>query len=236
MRVLLLIPAFNEEPTVGPLILSAKRHIEDILVVDDGSRDGTGSMASQAGAVVLGLERNMGKGAALKIGFNYALEHRYDYVLTIDADGQHDPNDIPNFLPLLEQYDLVLGNRMEQSRCVPLLRRVANLTSSRIVSAVCRRRIYDSQTGFRLYGAELLRRVGLDCSRFDLETEVIIKAARKGFRIGHCRIQTIYAGEVSRFKNIRDSLAFIRVVVRCLWPDSDWRQQEASVYSRSRHL
>src|SRR6185436_3369826 len=119
----------------------------------------------------------------------------------MDGDGQHAPEDIAHFLPLLDKYDLILGNRMEDSGRVPLLRRIANQSSSLIVSALCVRRIYDSQTGFRAY-------------RTDLETEVIIKAARMGLRIGHCRIQTIYADEVSRFKIVKDSLRFIRVVFK----------------------
>ena len=176
--------------------------------------------ATSAGAIVFRLEKNMGKGEALKVGFRYALEHNCDWVVTMDGDGQHDPDDLVNFLPLVGNYDLLLGNRMEDSASVPLLRRAANLCSSRIVSALCGQRIFDSQTGFRSYKATFLRQVSLDASNYDLETEVIIKAARQGFRIGHCRIKTIYGGEVSRYKNVRDSLRFLRVVMKSLW---HWR-------------
>ena len=214
MKGLLLIPAFNEGSTIGPIVSHAKKWISDILVVDDGSVDATQLAAVSAGAIVHRLEKNMGKGDALKTGFQYVLERGYDWVVTMDGDGQHDPQDIALFLPLLDRCDLVLGNRMEDRVGVPLLRRVANFLSSRLVSLVCGQRIFDSQTGFRSYSASLLRHVRLHCSHYDLETEVIIKAARQGFRIGHCRIRTIYAHEVSRFRNVRDSFRFLRVIVK----------------------
>jgi len=216
MKGLLLIPALNEEFSIGQVVRGAKTRIPDILVVDDGSSDATQTAAASAGAIVLRLETNMGKGEALKVGFRYALAHNCDWVVTMDGDGQHDPQDLDNFLPLLGRYDLLLGNRMEDEARVPLLRRAANLCSSRIVSVLCGQRIFDSQTGFRSYKAAVLRQVSLNGSHYDLETEVIIKAARQGFRIGHCRIKTIYGREVSRFKNVRDSLRFLRVAVKSL--------------------
>jgi glycosyltransferase involved in cell wall biosynthesis len=217
MKALVLIPAFNEEPTIRAVVTAAKKCITDILVVDDGSSDATGSEAATAGAVVYRLERNRGKGEALKVGFAYAIECGYNFVITIDADGQHDAEDIRHFFPLLDRYDLILGSRSEDRASVPLLRRLANFTSSVMVSALCARPIPDSQTGFRFYRGDLIRKVRLDCSHYDLETEVIIKAARQGFRIGHCRIRTIYGTEVSRFRNIRDSARFLQVIVRALW-------------------
>jgi glycosyltransferase involved in cell wall biosynthesis len=218
MKGLLLIPALNEELSIGTVVRGAKKHIPDVLVIDDGSSDGTKKAAASAGAIVVRLERNLGKGEALKTGFHYALQHNCDWVVTMDGDGQHDPADLINFLPLLGNHDLLLGNRMEDRTSVPLLRRVANISSSLIVSALCGQRILDSQTGFRSYKAALLRQVTLEGSHYDLETEVIIKAARQGFRIGHCHIKTIYAEEVSRFKTIRDSLRFLRVVWKSLRP------------------
>lgn len=215
MKKLVVIPAYNEQPTIGPLVEEARKYISDILVVDDGSRDATAQVAAAAGAIVHRLDGNMGKGTALKLGFGYALDNGYDFVITMDGDGQHDPQDISGFLEMgNHSYDLVLGNRMDDRDRVPPLRRLANFTSSLIVSVLCGRRIHDSQTGFRSYSARLLRGVQLTCSHYDLETEVIIKAVRRGFRIGYCRIRTIYAGEVSRFRNLQDSLRFLRVVAK----------------------
>lgn len=219
MNPLLVIPAFNEEAHIEQLVRNARNYLPDVLVVDDGSRDRTSEAARGAGAVVHRMNVNRGKGEALKHGFQYAIEQGRDCVMTIDGDGQHDPDDIPGFLPLIGQYDLILGNRMGDSGSVPLLRRLANFSSSLLVSAACGQRIPDSQTGFRVYTTRLLREVPLSSSHYDLETEVIIKAARRGFRIGHCRIRTIYAAETSRFKNVTDSIRFITVLVRYLF----WR-------------
>jgi glycosyltransferase involved in cell wall biosynthesis len=215
MKILLLIPAFNEARTIGALVAAAKTYVPDVLVVDDGSVDNTASAA--AGAIVHRHKTNRGKGAALKTGFNYVLDHSYDWVITMDADGQHDPHDLAAFLPLSDRFDLILGNRMEESARVPWLRRLANLSACSIVSTLCAQRILDSQTGFRAYSAALLRAVRLHCSHYDLETEVIVKAARQGFRIGHVRIKTIYAGELSRFRNLKDSLRFLAVAGRLLF-------------------
>jgi glycosyltransferase involved in cell wall biosynthesis len=191
-EILLLIPAFNEERTIGAVVATARRFLQHILVIDDGSQDSTNSKAASAGALVRRLEPNRGKGEALKAGFAYALEHRYSYVITMDADGP-------------------------DRESVPMLRRAANFTSSLLVSVLCGRRILDSQTGFRSYSSALIRNVKLDCSHYDLETEVIIKAARQGLRIGYCPIRTIYGEEVSRFKNLKDSIRFLKVIVKSVW-------------------
>jgi glycosyltransferase involved in cell wall biosynthesis len=223
MKGLLLIPALNEELSIGEVVRGARKRISDVLVIDDGSSDRTQVIASVAGALVHRFDTNKGKGEALKTGFRYALEHNCDWVVTMDGDGQHDPQDLTNFLARLGAYDLLLGNRMEDRTGVPMLRRAANYLSSRIVSALSGQPILDSQTGFRCYKAALLRDVSLNGSHYDLETEVIIKAARQGFRIGHCRIKTIYATEVSRFKNFRDSVRFLRVVIKSIWQWRDLR-------------
>jgi glycosyltransferase involved in cell wall biosynthesis len=219
MRNLLVIPAFNEEPTLPGLIAAAKGYFHDILVIDDGSSDATTLVSVMGGAMTHRFAENRGKGEALKAAFEYAISQGYDWVFTMDGDGQHAPTDLPNFFPALEHYDLILGNRMNDRKGVPLLRRTANFVSSLLVSAACGQWIYDSQTGFRAYSSKLLRAIPLQSSRYELETEVIIKAVRRGFRVGHVTIQTIYAGETSRFKNLQDSLRFLRVVAKSLF----WR-------------
>lgn len=216
MKILLVIPAFDEEPTIRGLVEGARKFVPDVLVVDDGSNDATTLTAGLAGAMIDRVNENRGKGEALKRAFEFALSQGYDVVLTMDGDGQHDPADLANFLPILDQYDLILGNRMSEAEKVPLLRRIANQSASIMVSILCGRRIYDSQTGYRAYSANLLRGIKLTSSRYDLESEVIIKAARKGLRIGHTHIQTIYGTEVSRFRIFIDSVRFLRVVFKSL--------------------
>lgn len=219
MKVLLVIPALDEERTLPALIQSAQKYIHDIMVVDDGSSDATAQVAETAGAMVHQFAANRGKGVALKVAFEYAVENGYDWIFTMDGDGQHAVDDLRNFSPALDRYDLVIGNRMNDRKGVPLIRRIANFSSSLLVSMRCRQWIPDSQSGFRAYSAKLLRSVELRSSRYELETEVIIKAAGKGFRIGHTTIQTIYAGEISRFRNLKDSLRFLSVIAKSVF----WR-------------
>lgn len=214
MKQIVIVPALNEEPTIAGLVESIRTYVRDVLVIDDGSEDATTLASALAGAMVHRFDDNRGKGEALKFGFWYALDQSYDWVITMDGDGQHDPRDIQNFLPLLEQYDLILGNRMGDASRFPFKRRWANWLISLVTSILAGRRIYDSQTGFRAYSANLLRRVELKSSRYEMETEVVIKAARKGFRIGHCRIQTIYSGERSRFRKTRDGARFVLAVLK----------------------
>ena len=220
MRNLLVIPAFNEEPALPALIAAAKPYLNDILVIDDGSSDSTTLVSVMSGAMTHRFAENRGKGEALKAAFEYAIGEGYDWVFTMDGDGQHVPSDLPNFLPAFEQYDLVLGNRMNDRTGIPVARRIANYLLSLLVSAVCAKWIADSQTGFRAYSIKLLREIPLESSRYELETEVIIKAVRRGFRIGHVTIQAIYSPENRRSRNWKDLLRILRVVAKSVF----WRR------------
>ncbi len=216
MKILVVIPAFNEEATIAGVVRAAKELIHDVMVIDDGSEDTTTFTAMMEGAMVHRLKDNMGKGEALKAAFEYAVQTGYDWVITLDGDGQHDPRDIANFIPLFDDYDLILGNRTSDADRAAVLRRIASLLLNIAVSVVSWKRIYDSQIGFRAYSRRLLESVELRSSHFDMETEVVIKAARRGFRIGHARIRAIYAGEVSRFHKVKDSGRFIAVLLKSL--------------------
>jgi len=216
---LLAIPAFNEAVSIARVIESARPRIGEILVVDDGSSDETAAVAMASGVTVVHHQTNRGKGGALKTAFAYAAENGFDWLFTIDGDGQHDPRDLDSFFPLLEDYDLILGNRMQNTGDIPRLRLLANRASTRIVSALCGptgRGITDSQTGFRAYRVDMLRTIVLTTHRYELESEILIKASRRGFRIGQCRIRTIYAGEGSHYRNLKDSLRFLAMAVKAL--------------------
>jgi glycosyltransferase involved in cell wall biosynthesis len=216
---LLAIPAFNEAATIARVIESAKPYIGEILVVDDGSSDGTAAIAKASGITVIRHETNRGKGDALKTAFIYATENRFDWLFTIDGDGQHDPHDLESFFRLLGDYDLILGNRMQNTEYFPRLRLLANRVSTRVVSTLCGpagRGITDSQTGFRAYRVSALRAIVLTTHRYELESEILIKASRRDFRIGQCSIRTIYAGEQSHYRNLKDSLRFLVMAIRAL--------------------
>lgn len=218
--ILALVPAWNEATRVGPVVEAARDYLP-VLVADDGSHDDTSAVAEAAGAVVVRHPRNQGKGVALMTGFAWALERGYEAVLTLDADGQHDPSEIPRFLAAYAAGagDLIIGRR--DFRQMPFPRRYTNpLFGSWLLSLALRTRIHDSQSGYRLYGRHLLEKLDLTTTGFELEVEVIVQAVCQGVRIGWVDIRTIYGvGEVSYFHPVRDSARFGRM----LW--YAWRQR-----------
>jgi glycosyltransferase involved in cell wall biosynthesis len=212
--VLALVPAWNEAAFIRP-VLEGTRAFLPTLVVDDGSTDETEAIARRAGAVVVRHERNQGKGAALMTGFGWALEQGYDAVLTLDADGQHDPAEIPAFLAAYEAGlgELIIGRR--DFRRMPLVRRFANSVGSWLFSLALGTRILDNQSGYRLYTRRLLERLDPISTGFELEVETIEQAIAAGMRIGWVEIRTIYGtGKKSYFRPIPDSALFLGTVWR----------------------
>ncbi len=217
--VLALVPAWNEADRVGPVVRGAGAYLP-VLVVDDGSRDGTSAAAQEAGAVVVRHPCNRGKGSALTTGLHYGLEQGYEAVVTLDADGQHDPAEIPKFLAAYDAGDgdlqLVIGRRNFGQ--MPFPRRYTNpIFGAWLLSLALRTPIHDSQSGYRMYGRRLLTQLDLTTTGFDWEVEVIVQAVCLRMRIGWVDIRTIYGvGEVSYFHPVRDSLRFGRMVW-CAW-------------------
>ncbi len=170
MDICILIPGYNEEKMIGHVVSKARKVISDIIVVDDGSVDNTYQIAKSAGAIVIRHEVNKGKGAALKTGFQYALEHNYQAVITMDSDGQHDADDIPNFLNALNvrKADIIIGSRMKNISTMPAIRKVTNKLTSYISSLLMHQKVDDSQSGFRLITSDVLRSVKLESDRYDM--------------------------------------------------------------------
>lgn len=211
-----IIPAKDEELNIKPVIEGVKKYVDSVVVIDDGSNDGTGRVASEAGAHVIRNEVNLGKADALKVGFKFALESEADMVLLIDGDGQHNPAEIPLFLSKMEEgFDLVVGARTFGFRRMPPLRIFANSFSSWLTSIVCKTQILDSQSGYRLLRREILEKITFETKRYQLETEMLVKAARCGFKIGFVKISTIYTAQAkSKINQILDPLKFMIVLVR----------------------
>jgi glycosyltransferase involved in cell wall biosynthesis len=164
---------------------------------------------------------NRGKGAALRTGFAAALTAGADWVFTLDADGQHDPAEMPAFLAAARTggADLWIGDRMRNTADMPWLRRLVNRFTSFIISTLAGQSISDSQSGYRLIGAPVLRALDLRFDRFEAESEILVKASRAGFRIGSVPIRTIYGEERSTIHPVRDSVRFISLVLK-LWRNS----------------
>ena len=215
MRIIALVPAYREVQRVGDVVQGVLGHLP-CLVVDDGSGDGTAEAAEAAGATVVRHRQNAGKGAALKTGFAFAREHGYQGVVTLDADGQHDPAAIPAFIAAAEQgADLVIGTRQDwAANGMPRSRRFSNGLTSAIISRLARCKITDSQSGYRYVSVAAWLAAAPETTSFDAESEILIRAGRLGFRIVEVPIPTIYGTETSKIKVLPETLRFIRLVAR----------------------
>jgi glycosyltransferase involved in cell wall biosynthesis len=224
-NILALIPAYNERAHIQTVVSAACAHAPT-LVVDDGSGDDTAALAAQAGATVIRQSPNQGKGAALHAGFAWGLEHGYEAVLTLDADGQHDPAEIPAFVQAFEQHagDLIIGRRTFTQ--MPPIREWANATGSRLLSWALGQPILDNQSGYRLHSRALLATVKLTTTRFDAEVEMLVQAVAHGLQLGWVPIRTIYADEVSHINPLLDTARFLRVV---WWA---WRTRRSTLAPR----
>jgi glycosyltransferase involved in cell wall biosynthesis len=216
MRTCALIPAFNEVPYIADVVKGTQPHVEKVVVIDDGSGDGTGQAARAAGATCLRSARNCGKASALRMGIDFArAAENFTHVLTLDGDGQHWPEDIPGMLRVAEETgaDLVIGARSFDRASMPRSRYYSNTIGSRVASSLVGREIRDSQSGFRLFRLDKLLGTKLRSRYYELEMEMLIKMARSGCTIAHAPVRTIYHGGEARSKMrpVRDT---VRV---CLW-------------------
>ena len=215
MKTCVLIPALNAERTLPNIVVEARLQLEPVIVIDDGSSDKTGDVAAAVGAIVLRHDVNRGKGAALKTGFAWALENGFDSIITMDADGQHLASEIPKFLEA-DDAELVIGGREHLFMHMLSHRRLANRFSAWCISKCAGTRVVDSQSGFRRYSASLLRNLTLQADGFDMESEVIILAGRRGFRIRTIPIELGFVNGVStsHYKPLKDTVRIIWTVTR----------------------
>jgi glycosyltransferase involved in cell wall biosynthesis len=213
-----IIPAYNSEKTIDKVISDLRAHLSaaDIIVVDDGSSDSTSEIARALKTIVIAHKKNLGKGAALKSGFKKALSLGAKFVLTLDADGQHNPKDVNRFLSKYEEtpFDIIIGSRMANIRDMPIHRILSNKITSQLISWRVGQRVPDSQCGFRLIKADVLKNLQLKTNRFDMESELILKASKKGHKIGFVNIDTIYSNNSTSAMNlIKDTSRFIWVYI-----------------------
>jgi glycosyltransferase involved in cell wall biosynthesis len=212
--ILAIIPAYCEGRFIGMVVRQVLQYVQAVLVVDDGSSDNTATEAEAAGAKVIRHTTNLGKGAALKTGLEYAISIDAAYYLFLDGDGQHDPSEIPAFIEAINcsNAHLVVGNRMRNVEPMPLIRRWTNQFMSWQIGRICKIPIPDSQCGFRLARKDLLPVLMAPSNRFEFESESIILAAREGFRLCFVPIRTIYADQRSKIRPLRDTLRYLRLI------------------------
>jgi glycosyltransferase involved in cell wall biosynthesis len=221
MKSCVVIPAFNEAKKIGGLIqdiISLKARL-GVVVIDDGSKDNTADIAEKYGATVIRNRNNAGKGFCLAKGFEYALKNNFDAVINMDGDGQHLASEIPKFLNLAmnSENSVFIGNRMPEAKNMPALRLATNKVMSWLISAVAGQDIPDTQCGFRLIKRNVLEKIRLTTSKYETESEILIRSARAGFKIISLPIKTIYDGEVSQINPFTDTVRFIKYISKELW-------------------
>jgi glycosyltransferase involved in cell wall biosynthesis len=210
-----LIPAYNEAARVGEVVAVARHHVDEVVVVDDGSTDETVAAAEKVGARVLRHPQNRGKGAAIATALDYFGRSDAEVAILLDADGQHDPSEIDRFVDAAdkERAEIVVGTRMGDVRGMPWIRLWTNRFTSRVTSKLAGQKIPDSQCGFRLLRRTVLKDLRPSTARFETETEMLIQAARAGHKIVSVPVRTIYEhGRTSRIHPWRDSVRFLRLV------------------------
>jgi glycosyltransferase involved in cell wall biosynthesis len=211
-----VIPAFHEEKHIADVVRRTLKQLVNVVVVDDGSTDATAEEARKAGADVIVHEKNLGKGESIKSGFRYWLDHGATYVIILDGDGQHLPEEIPFFLAAAASFGpkLLIGTRMNNVGDMPFVRRAVNRYMSRTISHVCRQEIPDTQCGFRMVHRDIIPALLGGTERFDYETEMLIVASRAGCEIASVPITTVYSDEVSSIHPVRDTLRFFKLLRR----------------------
>ena len=214
LRVAAVIPAYQEEKHVAEVARRVRAQLEHVLVVDDGSTDATAERARRAGVDVIVHPQNRGKGESIKTGMRYWLDRGIDYVVLLDADGQHLPEEIVHFIDAAGQHNakIFVGTRMNDVTSMPWVRRVVNRYMSDKISRACGQQIPDTQCGFRMLHRDLIPELLGGTNRFDYETEMLIISSRNGHRIAAVPITTVYSDEVSSIHPVRDTLRFFKLM------------------------
>ena len=215
-KTVVLIPAYREAQQIGDVVRRVRQQLDAVLVIDDGSPDETADLARQAGAEVIVHSQNAGKGAAIKTGFRLLMERGVDYVLILDGDGQHLPEEIGRFLSVAAdgQWGMLVGNRMHSTNGMPLLRKLTNHFMSWMISRYCKQPIPDSQCGFRMIHRDVIPHLFCESNAYDYETEMLLIASREGHRIGSVPITTVYGDEQSKIHPLRDGVRFLKLLRR----------------------
>jgi glycosyltransferase involved in cell wall biosynthesis len=209
--VIAFIPAFNEAANIAGVVARTRPHVAEVVVVDDGSADRTAEVAREAGATVLRHERNRGKGAAIVTALEHFAKSGASSAVFLDADGQHAPEEIPKFVAI--GAPVVVGNRMSDTRDMPLVRLLTNRFQSWLTSRAARQPIPDSQCGFRLVRREVLSSLHLGSERFETETEMLIQAGRAGHKIASIAVRTIYdSSRQSRIRPLPDTIRYFKLI------------------------
>lgn len=213
---LVVMPALNEAAHIGDLVKKLRDLNLNVLVIDDGSTDETSKIAREAGATVIRHETNLGKGKSLAEGYHYAAAEGYDALVTMDADGQHDPADVPRFFDTYDRTGIpvLIGNRMHDRSRMPLIRRMTNKLMSRVLNRQMNQFVPDTQNGFRLYQTDVVTMVIPHTDGFAAESEILLKLDEIDIRMGSVPIAAIYGDEKSHIRPWQDTKLFLKMLLK----------------------
>ena len=217
-KICVIIPAYNAAQTIRDVVKESLQYVSDVIVADDGSTDNTADIAAEAGARVVLIEKNLGKGNALKVLFRKAIDAGYDVAISVDADGQHDPADIPRFIESHSNCPeaVIVGSRMHDTHKIPRGRYNSMHVARFYVSLGANQFVEDTQCGFRLYPLATVENILLTTGRYVTETEFLLKAGDSGVKIQPLEIETIYSNNVSHFRPVADIAAISVYVISYL--------------------
>jgi glycosyltransferase involved in cell wall biosynthesis len=220
MKAAAVIPSFNEEKTIASVVEGIRPLVDRVVVIDDGSRDGTAERARRAGADVIAHDGNRGKGHAVRTGLARVLDQGFTHVLLMDGDMQHLPEEAAPLLAEAERSgaDIVVGERRFERDRMPASRYHANRIGSRVLSWFVGIPVRDTQCGFRVFRVDALRPLRLTATGYEIETEMLVKVGRRGGRIASVPISAVYAGQKSKLRPVHDTTrtCFLAVYYRFL--------------------
>lgn len=212
-NVCAVIPFLNERNTIDIVVEKVLKYIDKVIAVDDGSTDGSAdTLKNIENVIVVKHSVNKGKGAALNTGFTESVKQGSTLTLTIDADLQHDTELIPEFIDAAENHDIVIGNRLSNLKSMPLHRRLSNKLTSKMLSMKTGTEIKDSQSGYRIYRTSILDSILPKSTGFEAESEILVNAARRGYKIGFVDIPTIYNNNESKMRSWDTIKGFVKVM------------------------
>jgi 5-formyltetrahydrofolate cyclo-ligase len=239
-RIAILIAAYNEEKYIEEVLKNCIKTELDTIIVDDGSVDSTAAIIERLIKIhakkepqifLLKHEKNMGKGQALKTGFNFSLKNNYSGVITLDADGQHDTAETIDFIRKVESErpDIIVGSRLGSTKDMPFIRLATNVFTSWLISVIASKKIADVQSGFRYIGKRVIENIKLETGNFDTEPELLLKASWMDYKIINIPISTIYHKDFTSHVNpVRDTVKFFRMVIKSIF----WKIKFKRSYTR----
>ncbi len=225
MKICGVIPAFNSKSTIVSVVEETLRYIDNVVVIDDGSEDNTAHLAEDSGAHIIRVLQNKGKGNALNISFRYALANNFDAIITLDADLQHDPSEIPKFIDHYKTNKSIItvGNRLYSKKEIPLIRYVPNRIGTYCFSWLTSQPIEDSQCGFRLYDRKVMESIRILNDGFEAEVDILLRSGKRGYKISFIPVKAIYFSDnryQSFYRPIYDTFRICIIFLRNLfWKD-----------------